>query len=589
MKWIAIGGGILVALLAAVALAVYFLVPGIRGSEPEGTARYFPEDTFIYSWATFSPGIGRGKQMLDLWDRFEELPGFEAAVDDLLKDLQEETGIALREDVLPWVGPDLSLGLMNATEESGDVVVLVGVRDHDAASEFLRKLLTYLEGDGAVLEREEDIQGFEVWADWDSETALALSGDWFLVASAEDALNDVLGLVSGEDERSLADSPSFQAARTAMNDNRAMSLYVDLEAAMDLFSGLSGSGADVLSDVTGMDLAPGADAVGDVNTPDWLAVSVGFLDRGIVLDAVAPFGSDFFGGFSLTEDPATVLPDDTLFFAAASFEPDLDRWRTELERYTVADLLGPETADEMTGMVSEDPEGQLDPNSTLAEVMDYLIGAIDESIEIDLEEDLFDHLGGQAAMGVRDFDFDRVDDFESYAIDVVAMLSFVPGGGEGLMRTVDKLVDLLEEASGEEFPARVARDIGAEHEAVMFDIEELAGETAYSPGYVLHGGYMAIGSTEGALKAIVDARSGGRAALDGAREYRRARESLPDVVQFLMFLDLHRIIVQMDPDSLGIDPDYYEILDKGLGVVAASASLDGDHSRASFVLTLFPE
>ena len=583
MKWVAIGGGTLVVLLAAVALAVYFLVPGLRGSEPESTARYFPEDTFIYGWATFSPSLGQGKRMLDLWNRFEELPRFEEAVEDLLDDLEEETGIDFKEDVLPWVGPDLSLGVMNVTEESGDVVALVGVKDRDAASEFLRDLLAYMEDDGAELERGDDIHGFEVWADWDSDLALALSGDWFLVASAEDALNDVLGLVSGKEGRSLADSTDFQEARTAMNGERAMSLYIDLEAAMDLFSDLSGSGAGVLSDVTGVDLAPGTDAVGDVNTPDWLAVSVGFIDRGIVVDAVVPFGSDFFGGFSLTEDPAKSLPDDTLFFAAASFEPDMDRWRTELEQYTVADLLGPDTAEEMTRMVSEDLEGQLDSDSTLTEAMDYVIDVIGDSVEIDLEKDFFDHLGGQAAIGVRDFDFDRVEDVESYAIDVVAMLSFVPGGGEGLMRTVDKLVDLLQEASEEEFPARVARDIGAEHEAVMFDIEDLVGETAYSPGYVFHEGYMTIGSTEHALKAVVDARNGGRAALDGARE------SLPDVVQFLMFLDLHRIIVQMDPDSLGIDPDYYEVLDKGLGAVAVSASADGDYSRASFVLTLFPE
>ena len=588
MKWVAIGGGILAGLVAAAAIAAYVLLPDVRGSEPESTARYFPEDTFIYSWATFSPGIGQGRRMLDLWNRFEELPKFEEVVDDLLEELEAETGIDVEEEVLPWVGPDLSLGVMNVTEESGDVVALIGVKDHDAASGFLRELLDYLEEDGAELEQGDDIHGFEVWADWDSDTALALSGDWFLVASAEDALNDVLGLISGKQGRSLADRPAFQEARTAMNDDRAMSLYIDLEATMDLFSGLSGSGAGVLSDVTGVDLAPGADAVGNLNTPDWLAVSLGFIDRGIVVDAVVPFGSDFLGGFALAEDPAKTLPDDTLFFGAGSFEPDMDRWRTELEKYTVADVLGPETADEMTDMVSEDLEGDLSSDSTLAEAMDYVIDLIDDSVEIDLEEDLFDHLGGQAAVAVRDFDFDRMEDVESYAIDVVTALSYVAGGREGLMRTVDKLVDLLEEASGEEFPARVARDIGADHEAVMFDVEDLVGETAYSPGYVFHGGYMVIGSTERALKAVVDARNGGRAALNGAREYQRARESLPDVVQLLMFLDLHRIIVQME-DLLGIDPDYYEILQKGVGAVAVSASADGDYSRASLVLTLFPE
>ena len=589
LKWAAIGGGLLVVLLVAAGVAVYLLLPGIRGSEPENTARHFPEDTFIYSWATFSPDMGQGKQMLDLWNRLEELPKFRDAVDDLLNELEDETGIDFEEDVLPWVGPDLSLGLMNATEESVDVVALIGVKDHSAASDFVRDILEYMEEEGSEVEREDDIHGFEVWADWDSETALALSGDWLVFASAEEALNDVLGLISGKEGASLSDSAYFQEARSVMNEDRAMSFYMDLQAARALNSDLSGFGTDAFSEMTGVDLAAGADAAGEVNVPDWIAASVSFIDRGMVIDAVTPFGSDFLDGFALTDDPAKLLPEDILFLGAASFEPDMDEWRAELENYTVADLIGPEFADDMTGMVSDDLEGDLDSDSTLAEVLDYTIDLIDESIDIDLEEDLFDHLGGQAAIAVRDFDFERVEDTERYAIDVIAALSYSPGGEEDLMRTVDKFVDLIEEASGEEFPARVSRDIGADQQAVMFDIEAIMGETAYSPGYVIHGGYMTVGSTERALKAVVDSQNGSRAALYGSREYQRVRESLPDVLQFLMFLDLHRIIVRMDPDSVGIDPDDYEILERAFGAVAVSVSTDADYSRASFVLTLFPE
>ena len=150
-------------------------------------------------------------------------------------------------------------------------------------------------------------------------------------------------------------------------------------------------------------------------------------------------------------------------------------------------------------------------------------------------------------------------------------------------------MDLLEEASDEEFPASATRDIGADHEAVMFDVEGIVGETEYSPGYVFHGGYMTVGSTERALKAVVDAQNGSRAALAGSSEYRRARDSLPDALQFLMFLDLNRIIAQMDLDSFGIDPDDYEMLERAFGAVGVSASADAEYSRASFVLTLFPE
>ena len=49
---------------------------------------YFPDDTFVYGWATFSPGIGQGRRMMDIWDRFEELPRFEEAVDELLDELE---------------------------------------------------------------------------------------------------------------------------------------------------------------------------------------------------------------------------------------------------------------------------------------------------------------------------------------------------------------------------------------------------------------------------------------------------------------------------------------------------------------------
>ena len=140
MKRAAIGGGVLLVLLVGTAVAFLLLLPFLRGSEPENTAMYFPEDTFVYGWATFNPGIGQGRRMMDIWDRFEEIPRFEEAVDELLEELEAETGIDLEEDVLPWVGPDLSLGLMNAEAEWFDVVALIGVKDHDAASEFLRKL-----------------------------------------------------------------------------------------------------------------------------------------------------------------------------------------------------------------------------------------------------------------------------------------------------------------------------------------------------------------------------------------------------------------------------------------------------------------
>ncbi len=694
-KLLVIGGGTLAALLAATAIAAYYLLPGLRGSEPEGTARYFPEDTSVYSWLSFSPGMGQGRQMRELWNRLEELPGFSEMVDDLLGEADAETGIDFEEQVLPWFGPDVSVGALNlgAGPQTPALVALIGVQDRSAATAFVRELTAYAHRHGAQLERADSIDEFEVWSDWDTGVGLALSGDWLVVATTEAALSDVAGRIVRPGHRSLADSDDFQQARLAMRDARMMSLYIDLEALEDLTSELTGLGGDpgpalepedlaAATPVTVSDTASGrldfeeatdvfafegevgvqyqiditlgtladsmvtlydsdgialefnddfdlslasridwrardagrhyvavggfagatgsytlavtetseeetadaaANAASDVDLPEWVAASVGFVDLGIVIEWATPTDPSAFADIALSDDPAMLLPKDTVFFGAAAFEPDMDRWRAELGQYTVADLLGTDVANDF-GV-----EADLDADSTLADLLDDVVEVIDDEIGISLEEDFFDLLGDQAMLGAREFDFERVTDLEGYAIDVIAAMSYTPGGEEGLMRTVDKLVDLLEETSDGELSARASKDIGADHEAVTFN--DAGGEAfaAYSPAYVFHDGYMTVGTTERALRAVVNTQNGARGNLAETREYRRVRDGLPGTLQFLVYLDLHRIIAGLDPDAVDIDPDLHQVLEGMFGAVAVGVSTERDYTRASLVMTLFPQ
>ena len=687
--WWAVGGGVLLLLLAAVAASVYFLVPGMRGSEPENTAKYFPEDTAIYSWATFSPGISQGAEMRELWNRLEELPGFKEAVDELLEDAKAETGIDFEKQVLPWIGADVSVGMLNpdAGDWIGELVVLIGVGDHGAASAFVRDLSGNAQLDGVSLKRDDDIHGFEVRSDWGAGVGLALSSDWLVLASSETALNDIVELIAVPGQRSLADSDRFQQARAAMRNERAMSAYLDLEAVAGFVSELSGTGevampplhhhdrmgavpvtvgdavpgaldsvdeADILvfdgeagtqyqidvtlgtladsvatlydadgialthNDDLGLSLASRivwpaehsgpyyvvvegyagdtgsytlavtadtetADAAADAGVPDWMALSVGFVDLGIVIEWASPLGSSAFADIAFADEPAALLPEDTVFFGAAAFEPDMDRWRAELGTYTIADVLGADAAGELA------VETGLEADSTLAELLDDVVEVIDDEIDISLEEDLFDLLGGRALIGVRDFDLERIAEPDGYAIDAMAAVSYIPGGEENLRRTVDKLVDRLEEAWGESFPARAPKDIGADHEAMTFGGADIGDAAAYSPGYVFHDGYLTVATTERALQSVVDAQNGTRGTLAETREYRRVRDSLPDTLDFLVYIDLHRIIAGLDPDALELDPDLHHVLESVFGAVAVGASSDEDYARASLVMTLFPQ
>ena len=81
----------------------------------------------------------------------------------------------------------------------------------------------------------------------------------------------------------------------------------------------------------------GADTSG-IETPEWVAMSFQWVDRGLVVDAVSPTTTDFGLEIADLDDPAGVLPDDTLGFVASAFDPSVDNWRKALDDYPVGDF-----------------------------------------------------------------------------------------------------------------------------------------------------------------------------------------------------------------------------------------------------------
>lgn len=580
MKWVFIVIAALLVLIAAGA-AAYFLLPGVRSSEPENTARYVPGDVLAYSWATLSPGVAQGRHMLNIWEHFQDIPEFRDSVDEFLDEFEDDTGVDFEADVFPWLGPDISFAVLEAKDfESADAVAMFGVQDHDAASNFLKTWLEYMEDEEGARFEEDSSGGFDIWADDGEEQFYALSKDWLVFATTEDGLDEVLSRVSGGDGESLTDVEGFQQARALMSDPRVISFYVDLTAVMD-----------EISDVSGVDLMPRTQMSGILGTPDWIAVSARFADRGLVVDTVAPNGSEFAASFPGIGEPASLLPSDTLGFIAASFDPDLDNWRAELEGYTLADLgFPPEfeyALEELQyNLPGDGTKSELSTNPSLDEVLDYGIDIVEGLTDINLEEDVFDHLAGQAMISVRDFDFESVDDFQAYAVDASAMLSYIPNGQGDLEDTMDRVAGLIESAAPVE---RDSVDVGADGAAMVFDLEDIMGETAYSPGYVFHDSYFTVGTTERVLETIVSVQKGESEALADSPEYQRIRGHLPDDMKGLIFVDLQRIIAQVDPDDVGMDSENYEILEEAFSAVAIGSNADAEYSRSVFVLTLFPE
>jgi hypothetical protein len=318
------------------------------------------------------------------------------------------------------------------------------------------------------------------------------------------------------------------------------------------------------------------------------------VDRGLVIDTVAPTSTDFGLDIADLDDPANILPDDSLGYLAATFDPNLDNWRAALDEIAVGDLwFLQEGLYELEYVLSDLGLGGsvgVDEDGTLADVLDLVLDYVIEFTGIDLERDFFDHLDGELIVNVRDFDFEDVaDDAAGHPIDAVAMLSYKSNSKAALLNTMDEFAELVEDNTYGMVSADQV-DVGAADDAVVFDLDPsgISG-IAYWPGYVLHDGYLTLGTTEEALATVVDLQNGDGDNLESVEEYQRAMAHLPGQPQGLMFVDLQRIITQLDPDDLDMDVDTYEVFETGFSAVGISVHLGEEYTRSTYAMTLFPE
>ena len=589
----AIAAVVVVAAVTA-GLAMYFRlipIPGpilallIGAKPPEYSARYFPPDTIAYAWVTLAPRGGQLDDMQAIWARFNEFRDFRRLIDEAQDGFEDETGIDLEREVMPWIGPDASAAFIdfNFRREELIVAATIGVRDQDAARDFLDEWLEYMEdSEGADFDRD-SYKDFDIWADESAYQVYGLSKDALVFSTTASGLEEVIDGIAGDLDRSLADNENFQAAREALPHRRFASFYVDYQEGIELVEEFY---SDEFSTV-------GIWAFGE-QEPEWIAGASAWVERGIVVETVSPAVAGFGLETSELENPADLLPNDTIGFMAAAFDPNVDNWRKALAEYRLLDVLPyPELLDEINAGLEQMTPGSgpaLSDNATLADALNVGFDIVRDATGIDLETDLFDHLGGAAMLAVREFDFDDAgDDPAVNAIDAVAMLSYREEGKDKLAGTMDDVTGLLQDNIGMEANSV---DVGADEDATIFGLDFLGmmgEEVGYQPGYVLHRQYLTIGTTEDALTAIVSRQNGEGENLTSDAEYRRAVGHLAEGRQFLGYVDGRRIIEQLDRDDLNLDPGEYRLLRESIGVLAFGSATDEDYSRGVAALTLFPE
>ena len=580
VRWVlSILGG--VALLVVVVLTVAYFSGWLSNlvllTRPaEYSARYYPDDTLLYGWVTLNPGDGQSEQMENIWAGFSDHSAFRNWTDDAEDSILDEYGVDLEDDVLVWIGPEISFAVrdIDLMKEEYEIAMTVDVRDPDAAKEFLTDLLDrQIEEYGADFDRSSTDE-FTLWVnDRRGSPSYAISDQLLIVASEERFLDAIVERVEGDRDGGLDQDEYFEAAQAKMLSRRFSSIYVGGQRA-----------SAILEDSEFSDYIESSfyDEV-----PDWLVVSAGWVEDGLLLDVVSGYSGEVTESILLSRplsDPASVMPADTVAMLAFSFDPNLENWREVLEEYDFSEFMEDAGGmDELEDLYALSDEFEFDPaNLNVAHLLDIGLLGFDLFTGIDLEREFFAHLEGEMIVGVLEFDYGAVvDDPEENVVDAAALLAYKEDREGVLSETAEDFLDWLESLIHLDLDEI---DVGGQGDATVVELSD----SPYSPGYVLHDGYLTVATTSWMLERIVRLQNGEGDSLTEDAEYRRVHEHLEGEQYAHIYLDLQSLAGLGDIEESTLSKREVRFLRASFSSLAIIYAVDGSYERTQMALTFFP-
>ena len=88
------------AVAAAIGIFIYISFEAKKPSEQ--TAKFLPEETVVYFSMNLRPGLGQLTKFMEIIRRFEENASFGDRSDEALEDIEDETDLALREELCSY-------------------------------------------------------------------------------------------------------------------------------------------------------------------------------------------------------------------------------------------------------------------------------------------------------------------------------------------------------------------------------------------------------------------------------------------------------------------------------------------------------
>ncbi len=155
----------------------------------------------------------------------------------VLEYIEKETGVRFPDDLTPWIGQYIGVGVVDLPGESGDrpeIVIALEARSQSGADRFLAKLENELEDRQDMQFNNINYRGarIKVMADSEGQVAYAFgrAGNMVLLATNEAAIKNAIKAQNG---RSLADEKVFNRLLEKTTWNSLVKVYVPSESVKD--------------------------------------------------------------------------------------------------------------------------------------------------------------------------------------------------------------------------------------------------------------------------------------------------------------------------------------------------------------------
>ena len=527
-RMLIIGGIAALALVAIIVVGGIILLPRLFGADESAIAGVMPPETsmLIELNALNLANDETNRIARAFEDVFNEAdvefdaedPG--SGLESLDDQLEEATGLTFTDDILPWIGPNLGLGLVELDLEAlnegeqPQIIFAATIRDTAVADIFIEDLIDAIEDESVNRVDEVEHGGalvFEVDSDFDEERiAFGRSGEIFFLTTTIDLLEDAIDAQQGEN---LGDVAEYQDTLAELPADRAMTIYVNGQGIEDAAKGAEDSG-----ELEGLD----AGALEDL----------GLLGVGMSITAVAEgIQADFVGNFeSLTEEQQAVLDAQTDDIQTAEFLPESTYVFLVGQRL---DLVWQNAMDSLNG-VSEDD---------LDEAMDLF----DDMFGFNPSDELLPLLNGEYSLALIDSDAGLIA--EQFETDLGLVIMVGTSSSEELSGLAEDFTDGLEDQE-------MSVDDSANDDVTVYEVEDASGELMGA--YGVSEDYLVL-STSG---ETVETLFLGEANLADSDKYQNAWDAFPRGTIPVMYMDIDGLFAALedvDPtigDAADVNPVY---------------------------------